>query len=97
MDDHLKELIDKGEAAKRVLAEKSVTDAFSAQALAYLEEMKRCDRKDDLGRYRLIVALNTVDAVRKHLEAAVMAGDNARKQAESLRKPTLKERVIRPW
>jgi hypothetical protein len=97
MDDHLKELIDKGEAAKRILSEKPLMDAFAAQSLAYLEEMKRCDRRDDLGRYRLIVALNTVDAVKRHLEAAVMSGDNARKQAESLRERTLVERVVRKF
>lgn len=97
LDDALRTAVRKGDVARDVMRNEVVAEAFELMGKAYLAELKKCDIKDDIGRHRLIVALNTIDGVKSHLELTIANGDNAVKQAEGLRKRTLTERMIRKF
>ncbi|MDX2143006.1 MAG: hypothetical protein SFV19_06605 [Rhodospirillaceae bacterium] len=65
---------DRAMRATEALNNAALREAFTLLKDNYLAALRRCDAKDDLGRYRYAVALNTVDAVERHLRAAVESG-----------------------
>ncbi|MCB2107507.1 MAG: hypothetical protein KDE14_07395 [Rhodobacteraceae bacterium] len=65
----------------------ALAEAWTALRDAYLRALRACDAKDDLGRYRMSVALNVVDAVEAHLRAAVTTGQLDDGEAADLATP----------
>lgn len=60
--------------AKEALNNPLLREAFGALKESYVAGIRLCEPKDDMGRYRFTVALNTVDAVERHLKAVVDTG-----------------------
>lgn len=64
-----------------------IAEAWVALRAAYVDALRACDAKDDIGRYRCAVALNVVDAVDAHLRRAVTTGQLGDEAATDLTAP----------
>jgi hypothetical protein len=73
--------------ARELLADPLLREALAALSARYLAGIRGCAPKDDLGRYRLTVALNVVDAVERHLRAVVETGVLSEAQGQELAAP----------
>lgn len=69
-----------GEASRNEV----LTEAFHLLHEGYIAAMRRCDPKDDLGRYRYSVALDVVDKVQNHLNAIMTVGKLEARKADEL-------------
>ena len=83
MADHYDQIRDADEAA-RVLSHPLLIRAFEALEREYLDALLRCSDKDDNGRFRIVEAMKTVSAVRRHLSTIVDTGKLARRQVAEL-------------
>lgn len=69
----------------------AVQEAFDLLRQSYIERIKACDVKDDLGLRRLQFALCDVDLVERHLKTVFTAGQVDQAQAQDF------ESAPRPW
>jgi hypothetical protein len=60
--------------AQEALNNPLLREAFGLLKDNYIAGIRACEPKDDMGRYRYTVALNTLDAVERHLKAVVDTG-----------------------
>jgi hypothetical protein len=70
--------------AARLLAHPILAQAFETLEREYLDALLKCSERDDIGRFRLVEAMKTVSAVRRHLSTVVDTGKIARKQLAEL-------------
>ena len=66
--------LERAARAKEALNNPLLREAFGMLKDSYVNSIRTCEPKDDVGRYRYTVALNTVDAVERHLKAVVDTG-----------------------
>lgn len=81
--------------AQELLDNTMLSEAFNAVAQAYVLAFRKCAPNDDRGRARYQDALNDLDAVKVHLQAAVVQGELDAKRAQEFQTPTLAQRVTR--
>ena len=70
--------------AARLLTHPLLSGAFEALEREYLAALLECKDKDDIGRFRIVEAMKTVSAVRRHLSTVVDTGKLARRQLAEL-------------
>jgi hypothetical protein len=72
--------------------------ALSEYRAGCVEAIRLCRKEDDLGRYRLAVALDVTDAVERHLRAVLSVSQSAIDAARELQeRETLLQRVARQF
>ena len=82
--------------AHELLQNTMLTEALATLKTIYIESgLRRCDAKDDLGRFRYTVALDVVDGVTRHLEAVLAAGKLSAQQAREFQTDTIKNKITR--
>jgi hypothetical protein len=77
--------INRGNNAARLLGDPLITEAFESIRAEYLAAWESSPARDTEGRERIWAHLQALTKVRGHLEAVVMTGKMAEKQASELR------------
>jgi hypothetical protein len=77
---------ERGFAARRILNEPVIMEAFTEIDKAYHEILMSCPARDSIGRDRVIDAIKIVAVVKEHLVSAVATQDFSAKEAEQVKK-----------
>lgn len=85
------EVIDRAEAAARLMGDALMRDAFAMVEAAILEAIIECKVEDDAGRYRLSEGIKATRRVRHILQAQIESGQVAASQIQELKTGK------RPW
>ena len=85
----------RGLRAKELLESELFRESVETIRNAYIAGALRCDVRDDMGRFRYIEGLRTVDAVEKHLSAIIQYGSHAAEIEKLETPPTIVQRVKR--
>lgn len=87
----------RGERARQLLQDPILQEALSAMTPAYIAAMRKCDAKDDMGRYRYAVALDVIDGVSRHLETVLALGRLPEKAAQEFQTDTIFKKITRQF
>lgn len=82
--EELKRAAAQGDEAARLIGSPLIEEYFKKCRAQMIEAMLDLDMKDDLGRYRLQVAINSLDNVKKFLHQSVQNGEFSAKQLQEL-------------
>lgn len=85
----------RAERAGKLLEDTMLKEGFDAMRQAYVTALRGCTAKDDMGRYRYAVALDVIDGVTRHLEAALALGKISAKQAQEFQTPNTIQKITR--
>lgn len=81
--------------ADEVLKNPVVIEAFEKMHAAYVLAARRCELKDDIGRFRYAVAQDVIDGVQNHLRSVIAHAKLSAKQAQEFQTDTIAKRITR--
>lgn len=81
--------------ADELLRHPLLIEAFQALHQAYVLAARKCDQKDDIGRYRYAVAQDVIDGVQSHLRTVIAHAKLTQRQSQEFQSDTLPKRITR--
>ena len=81
--------------ADELLNHPLIVEAVIKLHASYVLAARRCDLKDDIGRFRYAVAQDVIDGVQDHLKAVIALGKLSQKQNQEFQADTIKAKITR--